>query len=162
MYIPYGYRDLLRLMYIPYGSLCEYMAHLRYRRCKKIRGRTRPSVGRSTGCARERGRDGHQRPCRRPLRSERAALALWAKTVHASSCDGGVDGRRPPYRPTLSTVTQCFYVCRRGADPEHAACTSPSAADHRIVDGHTQSMVLSVPINNLQVTICRQNWWRGH
>ena len=35
-----------------------------------------------------------------------------------------------------------------GADPEHAACTSPSAADQPLVDVHTQSMPLSVPINN--------------
>ena len=27
----------------------------------------------------------HQRPCRRPLRPERAALALWVTPVHASS-----------------------------------------------------------------------------
>ena len=27
----------------------------------------------------------HQRPCRRPLRPERAALALWVRPVHASS-----------------------------------------------------------------------------
>ena len=37
----------------------------------------------------------HQRPCRRPLRLERAALALWAKPVHASS-DGVDDDRRHP------------------------------------------------------------------
>ena len=35
-----------------------------------------------------------------------------------------------------------------GADPQHAACTSLSFADHRIVDGGTQSMPLSAAINN--------------
>ena len=33
----------------------------------------------------EGARTRHQRPCRRPLRPERAALALWATPVHASS-----------------------------------------------------------------------------
>ena len=37
----------------------------------------------------------HQRPCRYPLRLERAALALWAMPVHASS-DGVDDDRRHP------------------------------------------------------------------
>ena len=38
-----------------------------------------------------------------------------------------------------------------GADPEHAAGTLPSAADHQTVDGRTQWMVLSAPINSLMV-----------
>ena len=33
----------------------------------------------------EGARTRHQRPCRHPLRPERAALALWATPVHASS-----------------------------------------------------------------------------
>ena len=48
----------------------EYMVHLRYIWRKKI-GRTR-SDRRPLECANAR----HQRPCRRPLRPERAALAL--------------------------------------------------------------------------------------
>ena len=40
-----------------------------------------------------------QRPCRRPLRPERAALALWHMgDACARQLDGGVEGRRPPYR----------------------------------------------------------------
>ena len=38
-----------------------------------------------------------------------------------------------------------------GADPEHAAGPSLSAADHQTVDGRTQWMVLSVPIDSLMV-----------
>ena len=38
-----------------------------------------------------------------------------------------------------------------GADPEHAAGPSLSAADHQTVDGRTQWMVLSAPINSLMV-----------
>ena len=57
----------------------QYMAHLPYRLRKKI-GRTR--ARRPLEGARMR----HQRPCRCPLvRPERAALALWARPVHASS-----------------------------------------------------------------------------
>ena len=47
--------------------------------------RTDPRVG-SNGCSRVRERDtsGHA-GCRRPLRPERVALALWAMPAHASS-----------------------------------------------------------------------------
>ena len=37
------------------------------------------------------------------------------------------------------------------ADPEHAACTSLSDPDHRLLDGRTQCMPLSAPINNTMV-----------
>ena len=47
--------------------------------------RTDPSVGRSRVRERIRARTRHQRPCRCPLRPERAALALWARPVHTSS-----------------------------------------------------------------------------
>ena len=45
------------------------------------------------------GTNGHG-PCRCPLRPERAALALWARPVHASSMTmlESTYGRRPPYR----------------------------------------------------------------
>ena len=55
------------------------LVHLRYIWVKKI-GRTQASR-RPLGGARMR----YQRPCRRPLRPERAALALWVTPVHASS-----------------------------------------------------------------------------
>ena len=59
------------------GWLCEYMVHLRYIRVKRSDGPERQPL--------EGARMRHQRPCRRPLRPERAALALWAPPVHASS-----------------------------------------------------------------------------
>ena len=37
------------------------------------------------------------------------------------------------------------------ADPEHAACTSLSDPDHRLLDGGTQCMPLSASINNPMV-----------
>ena len=57
----------------------------------------------------------HQRrPCRRPLRPERAALALWATPVHTRQLDGGVDGRRPP-RFRAGRHSRCIDVWRHGA-----------------------------------------------
>ena len=76
----------------------------------------------------------HQRPCRRPLRPERAALALWATPVHASSM---VESTADDHL-TLDGDANMFVV---GADPEHAA--GPS------VDGRTQWMVLSAPMSTV-------------
>ena len=77
---------------------------------------------------------------RRPLRPERAALALWARPVHASSMAGSTADEN------LTVDGDAMFVV--GADPEHAACTSPRAADHQIVDGRTQHHPLSAPVNN--------------
>ena len=85
----------------------------------------------------------HQRPCRRPLRPERAALALWVTPVHASSM---VESTADDH---LTVDGDAMFVV--GADPEHAAGPSLSAADHQTVDGRTQWMVLSAPINSLMV-----------
>ena len=61
------------------GSLCEYIGHdSRY--IKKVKDRTAPRFAHSEGA-----RMRHQRPCRRPLRPERAALAFWVTPVDASS-----------------------------------------------------------------------------
>ena len=72
-----------------------------------------------------------------------AALALWVTPVHASSM---VESTADDH---LTVDCDAMFVV--GADPEHAACTSPRAADHRIVHGRTQSMPLSVAINSLMV-----------
>ena len=61
-----------------YGLLCEYIGHLRYTDgSEKSDGPERRPL--------EGTRMRHQRPCRRPLKPERAALALWVTPVHASS-----------------------------------------------------------------------------
>ena len=76
----YSYCFLKYYYYITIGSLREYMGHFVLPSAQKI-GRTRER--RPLEGARMR----HQRPCRRPLRPERAALALWATpvAVHAIS-----------------------------------------------------------------------------
>ena len=76
----------------------------------------------------------HQRPCRRPLRPERAALAFWVTPVDASSMVESMAD------DSHITVDGDANVCRRRCDPEHAAGPSLSAADHQTVDGNTQSM----------------------
>ena len=67
----------------------------------------------------------HQRPCGMPPPTEppeRAALALWATPVHASSI---AESTTDDHLTLPSTLTQMFVV---GADPEHAACTLPSTS----------------------------------
>ena len=68
----------------------------------------------------------HQRPFRRPLRPERAALALWVTPVHASSM---VESTADDH---LTVDGDAMFVV--GADPEHAACTSPRAEGCRPLD----------------------------
>ena len=60
------------------GWLRDFMAHLRYIWVRRSDGPERRPL--------EGARMRHQRPCRRPLRPERAALALWATpvAVHAT------------------------------------------------------------------------------
>ena len=43
----------------------------------------------------------HQRPCRCPLRSDKAALALWATPVHASSIQQAIE---PRYQVDIGAV----------------------------------------------------------
>ena len=62
------------------GSLCESFVHMRYK-CLS-RGKRDPSVAPS--CVPDVSRTWHQRPCRCPLRPERAPLASWATSAHAS------------------------------------------------------------------------------
>ena len=95
----------------------------------------------------------HQRPCRRPLRPESAALALWATPVHASSM---VDrwSRRPTTTLVL-TLDGDANVCREQRRCD-AARTLPSAADHRVVEDRTQWMVLSAIFNNRLVCGARE------
>ena len=57
----------------------------------------------------------HQRPCRRPLRPERAALALWVTPVHASSM---VESTADDH---LTVDGDAMFVV--GADPEHTVRT---------------------------------------
>ena len=59
------------------GVLHESLLHSRYIWLKKIGRRRRPAL--------DAARMRHRRPCRCPLRPERAALALWVTPVHASS-----------------------------------------------------------------------------
>ena len=92
-----------------FGSLCEYMVHFTFAVARYVLTKRLPrkKIG-PDGPERRRPLDlegarmRHQRPCRRPLRPERAALALWVTPVlHASSM---VESRRPT--TTLpSTVT---------------------------------------------------------
>ena len=96
------------------GVLHESYAHLRYIWLKKIGRPRRPAL--------DAARMRHRRPCRCPLRPERAALALWVTPVHASSM---VESTADDH---LTVDGDAMFVV--GADPEHAAGTLPSAADH--------------------------------
>ena len=107
LYTQYWRGELLRRVYLSIeGWLREYMGHLRYIWLKKTA--TRESAARAR--VRERGTSGSAQwpwPMLTPTEApERAALALWA-TACAHQLDGGVDGRRPPYR-RRTTVTPMF------------------------------------------------------
>ena len=72
----------------------------------------------------------HQRPCRCPLRPERAALR-WpcaGRRPCARQLDGLVDGRRPPHHLTPSTGTPMFAQaqCQKGLRHE------PGGHGHRL------------------------------
>ena len=58
------------------GALHEHMGHMRYIWLKEFGRLRRPAL--------EGARTRHQRPCRCPLRPERAALASWAMPAHTS------------------------------------------------------------------------------
>ena len=80
-------------------------APARYSYISGQKDRTDPSVGRSRV---PEPRTRHQRPCRRPLRPERADLALWATPVHAEQ-HGGAYGSDPAasrrYKQLSSSAT---------------------------------------------------------
>ena len=79
----------LRARRVVHGSLCEYMVHLRYKLVRKI-GRLRGS--RTRGCA-------NAAPAAMPPPTEaREGCSGLMGDACARQLDGGVDGRRPPYR----------------------------------------------------------------
>ena len=87
--------------------------HSRYIRRKKI-GRLRGS--RTGECAKR-----HQRPCRCPLRPKRAALALWATPVHASSMVDLVESAGNPVSVCTAVHACTARACMRCAGAETGA-----------------------------------------